>query len=148
MSWRETTHERLLQYRSEQEWRDKEKAPANVLELDDPQDRELLSLQYCALRDHLWNNHVASLPSEIRRLLETHEHPSLRWDDPEAAKPYLVQLQHHLETLGRTGEFSLGWFSTPNDCLHVRLCPGVKREELYGHLPQLFMGFRVFYLPD
>ncbi len=154
MSWRETPRERLLSYRSIFEWRDKENAPPYVTDEMSATDRELYLKQHGELSGKLWNEHYASLPDEVKQLFENKEHPRFHyleeiWElrGEGAAKKYLLQLQCHLESLGRTGLFIVTDSPFSDVRLGVLLDPPLTREELYNLVPHFFMGFEVLYYP-
>jgi hypothetical protein len=62
-------------------------------------DYKIYMTQYCELRQHLFDNHIKTLPDEIQKQLKCRQHPSQSHSKIKQAEPVLQRLKNNLAGL-------------------------------------------------
>jgi hypothetical protein len=141
--WKSTSHEALLSFHSIAEWGHCERVPK--FEQLSGADLDLAIAQLCELREHLWQQHVASLSEELQRLIALGRHPSRSWECEDEARPFTPLLEDHLAGIGFPATASVGYYHGDQIVLNAQLKSAPDPSAFHRTLPEYFMGFSVMY---
>ena len=135
-----------LKYDSVEEWMIGEKIPRGFIHDPDERMRDLYIRQYGALRRHLFDKHIATLPPFERDRFAAGTHPSQSHRFVEEAETYCPRLKQYLESIGVTSEeVFCGLYHMDRVVMTVVPTPSIDEETL-RQAPWLFEGFEVKYM--
>ncbi|MGV3661954.1 MAG: hypothetical protein ACO1TE_17350 [Prosthecobacter sp.] len=103
--------------------------------------REAWWKQFTELKEHLWQEHLASLSEDEQREFREGSHPSQSHQHHDRAQPFCELLQKELHAQGAEAMVKLGLYHLNRLVLNVRFNK-IPPEGLPGS-PWLFRGFEV-----
>ena len=136
-----------LKYSSVEQWMEAENIPKNFVMINNDELRDKYITQYAELREHLYAEHVKSLPSEDQRLIESGNHPSQKHSLAHEAEKYATNLKNELCGLVYINDISVGLYHGDRVIISVEVDEKTTKEEI-NRIPWLYRGFEVktFYI--
>jgi hypothetical protein len=132
-----------LSYPSVPAWMKGERIPADFVNIADDAERDRVIRQFGELRQHLFGEHVRTLPPVERSLLSANRHASQSHDRTKEAERYAERLREHLGGLPFIKAVGLGAYHGDRLVLVVEISPEARQAEVESHIPAFFFGFEV-----